>query len=244
MEDLQAAAQELQIEEQPSPAKQTSTSFTGQSITNQLNKYLVSSQNKSYFVVAITVLFVLVIGLLGIRPAFTAVLNQNSNNGLREDVIGDLTEKLNTLRSLEIQTREKNALVDLFDEVFPNEIRQDLILSELDELTAQYNLLVEDITFTEIDRDVNLQVEFGVNQNVSSVIVTLAARGEREDLLDFLQSLESAKRIYNITSVSITRQFVENEQGQRVGGDFVMNFSSQTYYVNIDNSSINQPIIF
>ena len=68
--------------------------------STKLNEYLKTSEHRSYFLIFVTLLFVIVMVVLGILPAYSAFTAQGQENAKRQVAIDKLSSKLNTLKQL------------------------------------------------------------------------------------------------------------------------------------------------
>lgn len=196
-----------------------------------LEQYLQTSKNKTYFVAAVTFLFLLVILIGGIIPAFSSVLSQYEENKKRDDAIFQLETKLSTLKSLTLQESEKSATLEIFDNVFANELNQKDAVSEINQLSTLNNLTLKSVTFTEAGtRRQTPDSEFGVTPNVQAQEVSFSIQGNKDNIMKFINALETSKRLYNVVSISF--QVATNQQtGQPINNnEFVGSFKVEYFW--------------
>jgi hypothetical protein len=171
-----------------------------------LDDYLATPRNKSYFVAAVTVLFVVIILFFGIRPAVSAVLNQRGDNKRRDEVISQLEVKLETLRTLTIESQEKGNVISFFETKFSTEMRQDLILEEVNSYVEDNDIYLTSMTFAEPTRDDTAQKQYQTTEKVVKHLVNIAIEGSQENILNFVDDLENAREVFNVGSILIVRK--------------------------------------
>lgn len=183
-----------------------------------LNEYLATPRNKSYFVAAVTVVFVVLIAFFGIRPAISAVLNQRTDNRKRDEVITQLELKLETLRNLTIESQSKEGLVTYFETRFSTEMRQDIILGEINKYAEENDIYLDSLTFAEPTRDDTAQRQYQVTEKVIKHLVNVSIEGSQENILDFVNDLENSRAVFNVGSLLIVRKtgdLLEQAPGDR-----------------------------
>lgn len=208
---------------------------TDQSITTKLNNYLSTSQHRSYFVIFCTLLFVLIMVVLGILPAYSAISLQGFENEKRASAIQGLEAKLSNLRNLTEDLQQNKELFDYFNFVFPNNLNQDQIINETIQLAKGSNLIISDMSFKD---DSELKKRFssqGVElpDNLKGISISLNLESSQQNFTTFLKLLEEKRRIFTVNNLNILRK--PDSQIQNLTPDryysISMNFTSY-YYVN------------
>ncbi len=195
-----------------------------------LEQYLKTSKNKTYFVAAITFLFLLVILIGGVIPAFSSVLGQFEENKKRDEGILQLETKLNTLKNLTLQESEKAETLEIFDNVFSNQLDQKDAVSEINQLATLNNLVLRSITFAEAGtRRQTPDAEFAVTPNVQAQEVGFSIQGDKDSILKFMDSLENSKRIYNIVNVSF-QVATDQQTGKPISNNIFMGSFKVEYF--------------
>jgi Tfp pilus assembly protein PilO len=185
------------------------------SITQQLNQYLQTSEHRSYFVIAVTIAFVIAMVMFGILPAFSAFTEQGVENERRAEAIAELKTKRDALRNLTVESEEKKELIAYFNEVFPGEINQDDFILEIDKIAKASGIQLDSVGFetvqiNDIFNNVQSTDQFvTLDVAVNAISVDLDATGSQQGINQFLTSLESKTRIVDIESLFISRKSVE-----------------------------------
>lgn len=174
----------------------------------KLNEYLKTPQHRSYFLIFATVVFVFIMVVFGVLPAYSAFSLQGEENAKRQAAVDQLNQKLSDLKSLASQAQENSDLVSYFDYILPSKVDQDIILNELMALATNSGVFLTNTTFkinTEVQRQFTTQ-SVNIDANVESQTITLSAEGSQQSINEFLGRLEKKRRIFNVASFNITRK--------------------------------------
>lgn len=176
--------------------------------TTKLNGYLQTAQHRSYFLIFATVVFVFIMVVFGVLPAYSAFTLQGEENVKRQESIDKLTKKLSDLKSLTAEYQEKEDLVEYFNYVFPAVQDQDIVLNEIMSMADETGVYLKDLNFkenTELQRQFTSQ---GVNidPNIQSLTLSINIEGSQQTINEFLERMETKRRIYNTSNFNITRK--------------------------------------
>ena len=198
---------------------------------SKIEDYLKDSKGKSYFTIAVTIVFIVVVLIAGIFPAYSAIASQNRENDKRRLALESLTTKVETLRSLVQQESTKEDVIELFNSSFPSEtqLQEDLIRAIADAISNN-NVGMKNIGFSESDREVPLVTELGVNDQVKSATVSIAVEGRRADLVEFTKDLETTNRILNIHNYALSRKSAGELENITNGFDYDLSLQAEFYY--------------
>ncbi|MEP7103934.1 MAG: hypothetical protein ABI721_04480 [Candidatus Dojkabacteria bacterium] len=173
---------------------------------NRLNELLNTSQKKTYFVSAVTVLFVLLMVLIGILPSYSAFTAQAAQNVRRQEAIDQLEQKRTTIENLVQEQDNKQTLVDKFNTAFPNQYDQISVLSEVDGYVLKDGVNLLNSTFTSVTNTNDIIKKFQVTRQVQAQSVSLLLEGDRDTLTNFISDMENNVTIFDIGSAVITRK--------------------------------------
>ncbi len=174
------------------------------SITERVNELLSTSKNKSYFVAAVTVIFVVVMALAGILPAFSAFGFQAEENSRRIELIGKLEKKLSVSKKLVQEQGAKGDLVAFFAKVFPNEPGQDLIIEDVNDLTKKHGIFLQNISFSGYIAEVAFKAKY--DQRVKFQTASLIIQGDLQKIQDLVKDVEGSRRIFHIKTLVVSRK--------------------------------------
>jgi hypothetical protein len=209
---------------------QKSTVFNINIKSYRLDKYLTTPKRKSYFVVAVTVVFILVIIIGGIVPAYRSVVSQNLDNEKRRNIIAQQERKLSHLESLNMEKADSGAILGVFNDVFPEENPQASVIEEVSLLAVQNNVKIDTVNFSKLNRAVPLRTQFLVTDNVKSNSINIVGFGERTEIIDFIESLEKSTRIFNINSVSLKLRPINDLRTNQDLGDHAFTIDLEYYF--------------
>jgi Tfp pilus assembly protein PilO len=174
----------------------------------KLNEYLKTPQHRSYFLIFATVVFVFIMVVFGVLPAYSAFTLQGEENSKRQMAVEQLSKKLSDLKSLATQAQENEALVNYFDYIFPTVIDQDVILDELMTVSTNSGVFLTNTSFKnnpEVQRQFSTQ-NVNIDANVESLTITVNLEGSQQSLNQFLGNLEKKSRVFNVANFNITRK--------------------------------------
>jgi len=195
----------------------------------RLNELLSTAQNKSYFVGAVTVVFIVVMSIVGIIPAYSSFTFQNEENTKRDQLIAKLTTKLTTSQALSKQYDSKQDLVAYFKITFPDLPNQQSIITLLDDITQTNNSHLQKITFNKNPAPVFVQQNY--EEQIKSQQVNITADGSQSSLLSIVRDIENSRRTLNIISLSIDRKSQDAlDQGAGLYGDYTLNAQMEYYF--------------
>ena len=205
-------------------------------INKRLNDLLATSQNKSYFVGAITVVFIVIMAMVGILPAYSAFTFQNEENAKRDLVIEKLTTKLRISQGLSKEYDSKISIVNYFKEIFPNTPNQDGIITLLNDIATSNSSYLSKLSFNK-----NPSVAFtqaGYEEQIKSQQVSITVDGSQSALQNIINDIENSRRMLNILSFTLDRKTQEDLAVEAVfRGEYVLNVQMEYYYFVTAESS-------
>lgn len=201
--------------------------------SEDLSKYLESSQGRSYFVAAATTIFLAIFILFGVLPAYSAVFAQISTNEERDEAIAKYETKLETLRSFDAQAESDSNLINYFEDIFPEfDGTQDQVILRIFDTAALYNLTVMSMVISETevgDQEIDVPL---LDARVSSGILQVRLRGSREQLISYVDEIESSRFIFDSRSTTLSKIADDqlNIDNSGVEGDHQLILQLQFYY--------------
>lgn len=180
--------------------------------SERLRTFLKTVKGKTYTVGAITTLLVIIIFLIGVFPAISAILLQVEDNQSRITALSKIDTKRTTLRTLSNGLSTSSLAVTALNAVLPENLVQEDILNQLNGLANEYNLQLLNISFTDLDPRRNLSEVFLIsNEALSGKNISINLQGGLNEIQSLLSDIENSRRIYNIKSFSVYR--VLNQSG-------------------------------
>jgi len=206
-------------------------------VNKRLNDLLATSQNKSYFVGAITVVFIVIMAMVGILPAYSAFTFQNEENGKRDLVITKLSNKLGISQGLSKEYDSKKDVVSYFEEIFPKQPSQNSIIDLVNSISVSNSSFLSKISFNK-----NPSVAFtqlGYEEQIKSQQVNISVEGSQSALQNIINDIEESRRILNILTFTLDRKSQEeiDSNGGVTHGEYVLNVQIEYYYYNTLDTS-------
>lgn len=201
---------------------------------NRLNELLNTSQKKTYFVAAVTVLFVLIMILVGILPSYTAFTVQAEQNAKRQEAIDKLEQKRTTIENLLKEEETKQVLVDRFDTSFPDVYDQIKVLQTLNAFVLENNVTLVNSTITNVTNTNDIVKKFQVGRQVQAQTVSLLVEGDRDNLTNFITDIEGDVNIFDVGSAIITRKVGRELEISDPSKQFKLTLLFTFFYYNKD----------
>lgn len=176
------------------------------SIQERVNKYLQTNEHKTYFIIGSTVIFILIMFVVGILPSINAVGTQLDSNGKRQEVISKLTKKYTVIQSMIKYEKDNSDLIELFTSALPNSVDQVDISIELSEIATKNGLSLETITFSDQKTNQDLSKRAKIDKQTFAQNISVTFDGPQNSASKFISDLESSIRIYNIRNILIARK--------------------------------------
>lgn len=201
--------------------------------TSKILKQLLStSQGKSYTVAAITILLVLILFVVGIFPAVSSILFQVTENDSRRTALETIEEKRQIMRKLIGEEAEKKAVSLALETYMPDEIDQKYTLAKIAEIATEAEGNLIGVGFTRLDLAKNLQQVYNITSPLlDGYIVQISYEGSSASLEEFIEIMESKKRLFNIIDMSIFKQELEESITNQ---PFRMEMQAEIYYWNLN----------
>jgi hypothetical protein len=197
----------------------------------KFNSMLSTSRNKTYFVAAVTVAFVLLLALAGIAPSIGSLTLQIEENRKRDELIGKLNAKLSTLKNLTREYNQKTSLIEYFNQIFPNKLYQERIITKLADLFEDNNLSFENITFLDVSAEQNKFKET-VGKQIVFEKFQIDGEGTQQNILNLIEEIDSERRIMNTKNIVMARK-TDDELSAGIGaGDYRFSFQIEVYYTD------------
>ena len=183
----------------------------------RINQLLANGQKKSYFTIGVTILFVVVMSIVGVVPALSSLGSQAEDNSKRDEIIKKLDTKLNNLKSLTLAKDSQSELIDYFNEIMPNEVDQKGYVNLVAELDQKNGLEVGSFVFDKESRDLVDRISGQYGERVKPMYLTVLIDGQKDQVLAFMKSVEESARIMDINDFSLIRVPTYDNSGVLTG---------------------------
>jgi len=195
----------------------------------RLNQLLATGKNKSYFTVGITVLFVVVMSIIGVVPAVSSLSSQAEDNIKRDEILGKMETKLKALKTLALQQDQNAELVSYFSKIMPDSINQKQVLDLLNSMAVSRNVFLSSFTFDNESRESVDRAKILYGEKVNAQLITLQSSGSKEDIISFLKDIDTSAYIMSVEDFSINRNTTITESGNSET-IYIFNLKVLTYY--------------
>jgi len=196
----------------------------------RLSQILSTGKNKSYFTAGVTVLFIVVMSIIGVVPAISSLSSQSEDNVKRDKVISNLEKKLKDLKTLTLEQDENAELVDYFNEIMPNGEEQEKTINLLNSMAAKRDVFLNSFNFDPDNRELIDKVAVVVGgDRVVPMYLTIQGIGTKDSILQFIADTEKSALLLNIDNASVNRVLkVTSGGGSEI--QYIMNLKLIIYY--------------
>ncbi|MEO6728325.1 MAG: hypothetical protein ABIM99_00220 [Candidatus Dojkabacteria bacterium] len=198
---------------------------------SRLNEILNSSQRKTYFVAAVTIVFVIIMLLVGVLPSYSAFTSQALQNENRQRAIDLLELKRTTIESLIKEEEAKKNLVEEFNTAFPTKVPEQInVLTIAEALATKNNVFLTNSTITDIVNTTDIIKKFLVTPQVQAQTINQTLEGDRESLTNYLGDIESNVNLFDVTSTVLSRKVGKELELSPVGREFKLTLQFNYFY--------------
>jgi hypothetical protein len=198
----------------------------------QLQEVLKTEQGKTYTVLGITILTVLAMFILAIRPAWVSITNRMSENKTKQQYLKDADEHLAILDSLQTDKENYNTAISYLNTYLPQEPDESFVVRNLTEMAKSLNV---QIAYLKIDKAI-----YPTNENViilpnaeilgeSKANITI--EGDLNSFQKYIQGLENFGKLIDIENISYIS--MEDDAGNFT--KWQMNIICYFYFWDINN---------
>lgn len=171
----------------------------------RLNQLLSTGKNRSYFTVGTTVLFVVVMSIVGVVPAISSLSSQAEDNVKRDRIITKLEKKLSDLKTLTLSKEQNTSLVDYFNQIMPEDEHQESTINLINALASKRGLIVSSFIFDKENRELIDKVTVNYGDRIGGMFLTIQGEGSKQGILEFIKDIEASALIMEAQDISISR---------------------------------------
>lgn len=202
--------------------------------SSSIQSLIETTRGKTYTVLVITVLTIVLMVALAIAPAYLSITNQLKNNEAKKVYLDELQEKEDALITLANQELEYETQINLLNTFFPNKENDEFILANLDALASEYNVKLTAVNFDNANPSLplsNLQYP-----GLVRVALNINLQGDLPNMQLFLSAIESFPATITVNSV----RYGINEE-RLIGGEtsddllpYQLSLEAEYYFWNIE----------
>lgn len=204
----------------------------------QLDNLFKTTQNKTYSIVGITILTVGVFIFLAIRPSYSKIMELREEIEKKEALLQKLVKKRENIQYLVAQKDSISEQLIYFDEAMPQKAEEGYMIANLAAIADREGMTLRSISFNrEVEREYENET---AEHDIQIMQVSLSLNGDYEQIETFVDHLSKFPRIFDIRSVSYSRDETEDEEGNnnadndlRVGISFFAFYLEEEEEVNL-----------
>lgn len=218
-------------------------------VSKMLNEVLESPQGKTIASGLLTATVVVLLITVAIVPALSSITTQIKRNEVLRDRNEEMEAKIENLLTLQSQEQQNATSLSEFNALLGERLYQDDIYSFMFDRTQSLGLVFQSLSFDIGDADsANIDTinESGTTSGeilppeLQLQVVNLQVKGQPDNIIQLIRTLESDKRIYDITSISITED-EDNAGNEDIAQSerLVANISMTTLYWDLGEEPIS-----
>ncbi len=189
--------------------------------SQQIVKFLESTRNKTYTIVGLTFISLILFGAFAIRPTIATIFKLQSKIESGRIIEETMQTKIDTLSSLQQQMYQNERKISLLKETLSSEPKIDTIIASVQLIAEEYSLEVNSITPSKADTKKTAEEE-ALYEGLQSESMDVELLGDPADLQRFVEHFEKLPRTIRIESIGYTKPM--NQQ------DYVLNAVIYFFY--------------
>ncbi|MEI6462929.1 MAG: hypothetical protein WCO33_04685 [bacterium] len=198
-----------------------------------------TSQRKTYTTLGVTIILVVLLSLVAIRPTIIKIGEIQSDIKAKEKLKIELEDKLKTLTILDQKYRDYEQIIPLLDQAIPAKSDTASLTANISELIKSYGMTLNSIQFADsvVSTGTNANQGIGnlsIKDDLGLTKISLTIDGTYEGIKSFIKALESYPRPMHIARFSLASNM--SSSGSKSG-----NKTSNSSTVS-DNVSINMEV--
>lgn len=182
-----------------------------------ITKFFESAQNKSYTILGLTFISLIVFGAFAIRPTIVTITKLRKKVAEGREIEAKMQEKIDTLYALQKLIYDNERKIELSESSFPSDSNIDTIIANVDLIAQKYDLTL--LSLTPVDGTSSASVS-----DLSTGIIVNAMRvmleGSPENFQKFIEHVETLPRDIYVTRLNITEE----------GSEEIRTMAAEIYY--------------
>lgn len=177
--------------------------------TTQIVKFLESTRNKTYTIVGLTFISLILFGAFAIRPTIATIFKLQNKIESGRAIEKKMQTKIDTLNELQQQMYQYERKIDLLKETLSDKPKIDTIIASVQLIAEEYDLEVTSITPSSTKS--SSRNEESLYEGISSQSMAVKLLGDRTNLHKFIEHFEKLPRIVHVESVGYNKQANQDE---------------------------------
>ncbi len=176
----------------------------------QFARLTATVERKTYTVVGVTLLVVILLVFFAIRPAVGSIFERLNENEEKRDILGKMDAKYDTLLSLSNQEQQREDQLALLENSYPSNKQEEFPIANTIEMINRNGLRFTSIGVNDATTKSALDAT-KLGTNTKFFVINISVEGERANFIKFVKELEDFPRIFNIQKIAMTP--LDNSQG-------------------------------
>lgn len=183
------------------------------SSSSQIQKILDTTQGKTYTVILVTAVVIVLMVTFAIAPAYLSITDQFKENEEKRVYIAALDDKQEVLNTLAQQELDYTDQIQILEDLYPNQSDDEFVLANLDAMALHNRCRLMNVTYS---RDIKNLPESGLAEftGLARAPIHVELQGELADLQLFLTQLEQFPVSITINSLTYGLTPRNNSQEQ------------------------------
>jgi Tfp pilus assembly protein PilO len=196
---------------------------------NSLQELLKTTQGKTYTVIIVTIILIVLMFSVAIVPAYRSVTDQIAQNRVKSEYLEQLSKKEDILRILANQENQYRQEIDIINQIYQSRQNDEFVLANLNSLANQFNIRISSFGFSNKTLQNSSFAELDSFANLQRITINLSLEGDLQDFQYFLNSLESLPLVISVTNIN----YGLNTSTERdIRYRYIMNLQAEYYFWN------------
>jgi Tfp pilus assembly protein PilO len=184
----------------------------------QLQKLMETPQGKTYTVLGVTIITVLIMFMLAIRPAYISITNRISENNKKQEYIDEANNKIGDLQELNNQANTYDDAINYLNNFFLDDTAKEAFtIGNIINIADNRNLTIDFIRVDEAEPLPENEFEDVSDLDIlAQNTITINARGSISNTRLFIQDLENLGEIMNIENINLSIEEEEDDDNWRL----------------------------
>lgn len=193
----------------------------------QFRQMLETPQGKTFSTAGLSIVTVIILFFIVMRPATTSITNRLLENDTRRDYIAQAKSKKGDLEKLSEQSNKNENNIKLLNKYLPEKPTESFVVGNITAIVVNEGLKLTNLRVTPIsDIDIGIAID---SPNIKQNSMELVINGDLSKIESFISKLETLPKSLNIESISY------NSVSEEGTGGWQANIKLTFYFFDINN---------
>ena len=174
-------------------------------VNPKLKNLMLTTERKSYSIMAITAVLVGLFIFFSIRPTFVKIAQIRREITDNEEFLREANAKLNTLTGLIEDSRQVKSEIEFMDKVFTETDKDGFLVANFDSIATQSGVILDSVEFVDEETLTGQETET-LPESTKKRVIRLSISGDNNTIKSFVDYLEGFPLILDIKSVSYSQR--------------------------------------